>query len=81
MEHFGRKMLAVVMAVCLLFAGCTATPALKAEAKENVVVCIDPGHGGSNEGAKYNGLIEKNLPLLFATAMYQDLSSMKGLQW
>lgn len=79
MEHFGRKMLAVVLAVCLLFAGCTAMPALKAEAKENVVVCIDPGHGGSNEGAKYNGLIEKNLTLQIATAMYQELSQYEGI--
>lgn len=55
-----------------------AKNAAKSTAK-NVVVCIDPGHGGSNHGAMYNGYEEKNLTLQIAQAMQQELSLYQGV--
>lgn len=46
---------------------------------KNVVVCIDPGHGGSNQGAMYSGYEEKNLTLQIAEAMQQELSLYQGV--
>lgn len=48
-------------------------------AKSNVVIVIDPGHGGPGTmdeqelGAKYNGVLEKDLTLVTATAMKNEL--------
>lgn len=44
-----------------------------------MVVCIDPGHGGTNGGAMYNGLWEKDLTLQIAAAMYRELCQYEGI--
>ena len=56
-------------------------PTLKAEAAGPVIV-IDAGHGGTggtNEGAMYNGYMEKNLTLVIANAMAEELSKYEGI--
>lgn len=79
MKNNAKKITVCILTVCLMVSGFIAVPAMKTEAKQNVVVCIDPGHGGTNEGAKYNDLMEKNLTLQIATAMYQELSLYEGI--
>lgn len=79
MKKVGRRMWAYVLTVCLLASGLMIAPAMEAEAKQNVVVCIDPGHGGKNEGAKYKGYMEKDLTLQIASAMAQELSLYEGI--
>lgn len=49
-------------------------------AEETVVVVLDPGHGGENLGADYNGLLEKNMNLITANAMYEVLSQYDGIE-
>ena len=39
-----------------------------------LVIVIDPGHGGSNLGADYNGFLEKEMNMVVANAMYAELS-------
>ncbi|MBQ6318463.1 MAG: N-acetylmuramoyl-L-alanine amidase [Lachnospiraceae bacterium] len=66
----------------LLMAGVFLVPACKSvRAADSVTVVIDPGHGGksegddeTNSGAKYHGLEEKNITLITALAMYDELS-------
>lgn len=41
---------------------------------EKVVIVIDPGHGGINEGTIENGFLEKSMTLITAQAMYDELS-------
>ena len=53
----------------------------KAAAK-NVVVVIDPGHGGEgdkNVGAQYNGITEKDITLKLATALKAELDKYDGI--
>lgn len=45
----------------------------------NIVVCIDPGHGGDNGGARYFGLWEKDLNLIIANAMREELMKYEGI--
>ncbi len=45
----------------------------------NIVVCIDPGHGGTNTGAHYFGLWEKDLNLIIANAMKEELMKYEGI--
>lgn len=74
-----KKAAVLVLTVCILVSGFYMVPPAKAEAKTPVVICIDPGHGGTNEGAQYNGLKEKDLTLQIANAMYQELSLYEGV--
>lgn len=74
-----RKMIAFALTLGLILPGFSAVFSIKAQAKTPVVVCIDPGHGGSNDGAAYNGLWEKDLTLQIAGAMYQELSLYEGV--
>ncbi len=46
---------------------------------DNVIVCIDPGHGGEDQGASYSGYDEKDLDFKIATAMYEELSQYEGI--
>lgn len=46
---------------------------------DDIVVVIDPGHGGDNLGAQVNGIIEKDINLKVATAMYDELSKYEGV--
>lgn len=45
----------------------------KVNAAENVVVVIDPGHGGTNLGTNYLGIPEKAYTLIIANYMKQEL--------
>ena len=55
--------------------------AISVNAAQSVTVVIDPGHGGiskegdeTNSGCTYHGLEEKNVNLITALAMYDELS-------
>lgn len=54
-------------------------------AYDEVVIVIDPGHGGggdddSHKGAEYHGLLEKDIDLITATALYDELSQYGNLK-
>lgn len=42
--------------------------------EDPIVIVIDPGHGGENEGTIENGFLEKSMDLITAQAMYDELS-------
>ncbi len=64
-----------MLAMCFIFCMCTLT----VEAKKDVVIVIDPGHGGTNMGAKYNGVIEKEATLKVAIALKEELEKYEGV--
>ena len=47
---------------------------------KDVVVVLDPGHGGSDPGASANGLTEKNLTLSIAKYCKQELEQYNGVK-
>ncbi len=56
-------------------------------AAPTVTIVIDPGHGGTSEGedethsgAKYHGLEEKNINLITAKAMYDELTQYGNVE-
>lgn len=53
---------------------------VKAEAKDNVVIMIDPGHGGTNLGANPPGYVEKEMTLVTALSMKEELEKYKGVE-
>lgn len=44
-----------------------------------LVVVLDPGHGGENLGADYNGYVEKEINMIVANAMYDELTKYQGI--
>ena len=44
------------------------------ETKDRVVIVIDPGHGGDNEGTLEGPALEKKMTMVTAKAMYEELS-------
>lgn len=44
-----------------------------------LVIVIDPGHGGKNLGADYNGFLEKEMNMTVANAMYEELTKYEGV--
>ncbi len=49
------------------------------EEKETIVVVIDPGHGGENLGAEYEDYTEKEMTLIVAQAMKEELEKYEGV--
>jgi len=54
-------------------------PAATAKAAEDVIVVLDPGHGGTDSGASANGLVEKELNLRVAKACKSELEQYNGV--
>lgn len=71
------RKLAGMFFLCILFV--CLLDLHEAEAYQNVVIVIDPGHGGpgtddeSDLGADYNGVVEKNLTLTTAFSLKNEL--------
>ncbi len=68
----------------LLSIYCIAIPAKAApglqEFGDELVIVIDPGHGGENEGTKENGTPEKEMNMVTALAMYEELSKYDNVK-
>ena len=50
-----------------------------AKADDPIVIVIDPGHGGGNLGAEYDGYTEKNMTMIVARAMKEELEKYDGV--
>ena len=78
-----KKTLAFVFTFLILFTGIFHVTAIEtAAAPKNVVVVIDPGHGGEgdrNLGAQYNGLSEKEITLRLANTLKAELEKYDGI--
>lgn len=55
-------------------------PLSKVYAEEPVVIVLDPGHGGENLGADHNGYIEKDINMVVAQAMYDELLKYENVE-
>lgn len=50
-----------------------------ARADRRIVIVIDPGHGGKNLGAQYEGYTEKEMTMITAKAMKEELEKYEGV--
>jgi len=73
------KKITSILLCAALIVGCWIHTPIQTQAKENVVVVIDPGHGGSNLGANPPGYLEKNMTLVTAMAMKTELEKYQGV--
>lgn len=64
-----------------LFLGCVwYGDRIDVQADEPVIVVIDPGHGGENLGAEYENYVEKEMTMIVANAMKEELEKYDGIQ-
>lgn len=78
---FSMKPLALLLMAVLLFSMAMPVEASSwpEQLGRNIVVVIDPGHGGDNEGTKESGVCEKEMTLTTALALYERLSQYDGV--
>ena len=78
-----KKVLSAFLAFIAVFTAVLSLHPTEAyAAPRNVVVVIDPGHGGTgdrNLGAQYNGLSEKELTLKLANTLKAELEKYDGI--
>ena len=76
------KMVGLVVMICVvvLLLPSTMTPISKVLADDPCVIVIDPGHGGENLGADHNGYIEKEINMIVAQAMYEELLKYENVE-
>lgn len=53
---------------------------VQASPEEPVIVVLDPGHGGENLGAEYESYTEKDMTLILAQAMKEELEKYEGIE-
>lgn len=79
------KIIKTTLFACVTFALALLTSSKTVYAYDDIVVVIDPGHGGvvtadnSNGGCIYNGVQEKDATLVTATALYNELSQYQNV--
>lgn len=80
MRYIWKKIMTGLLAA-VVFAGAvpSCVNAETAQEEKNVVVVIDPGHGGTNMGGQIPGLDEKNITLITALAMKEELEKYEGI--
>lgn len=69
-----------VIPVCLIGLLFLYKKSIPVYGAQPVVVAIDPGHGGENLGAECNGYTEKNLTMIVALAMKEELEKYEGIE-
>ena len=74
------KIIRKVMLACLIGLFFLYGKSIPAHGAQPVVVAIDPGHGGENLGAECNGYTEKNLTMIVALAMKEELEKYEGIE-
>lgn len=78
---FGRLLAGVLTMICVAgsFSLCVSAAPTETTGEKNIVVVIDPGHGGSNIGGQIPGMDEKNATLVTALAMKEELEKYEGI--
>lgn len=77
---YKKKLAVSFMAMILLLQPAYVFAAQPAQTQDqNIVIVIDPGHGGTNLGGQIPGLDEKNMTLVTALAMKEELEKYEGV--
>lgn len=79
MHKFLLTLAAVFLTGLLIPAQTLAAPRLQ-DVGEKLVIVIDPGHGGENQGTIENNHEEKQMTLTTALAMYDELLKYDGIE-
>ena len=79
MRRFLLLWMGVFLAGTLFSGSVQAASRLQDPEKDRLVLVIDPGHGGENQGTIENGHEEKRMTMVTALAMYEELRQYEGV--
>lgn len=72
-----KKILAIIaVMICV----CIIPVNVMAAKDDDIIIVIDPGHGGSQNGAEYNGLMEKDINMAVSNALVEELEKYEGIK-
>lgn len=72
--------IALVITIFFLYSEvAVAIEDVNSDTSNNIVICIDPGHGGENLGAEFLDYTEKEMTLTVANAMRDELEKYEGI--
>ena len=74
------KLIYKIIAGCFFWLCFVLAGTMPVYGAEPVVVVLDPGHGGKNLGAEYDGYTEKDMTMIVATAMKEELEKYEGVE-
>lgn len=78
------KLMVLMIGCFIYYTNVWVTEVFAKDSAGNLVIVIDPGHGGpeggSNFGASYDGYIEKNMNMQVADAMKEELETYEGVK-
>ena len=83
--YINRVMRYLVVSIAMILAVACSMQGIVAFAEEikpekgSIVVVIDPGHGGENLGGEYEDYTEKEMTLVVANAMKEELEKYDGI--
>lgn len=66
--------------ICNLNANMAQAASRLQETKSPIIVVIDPGHGGENDGTTECGFLEKEMNLTTAIALYNELTKFDNIE-
>lgn len=75
-----RILFSLLAGILFLFPGRVNAAERKQTTGDTIVVVIDPGHGGENNGTTENGHVEKEMTMATALAMYEELSQFDNVE-
>lgn len=77
-----RWITGMVLSVCMMFGivwNLCDRQTVRADEKD-IIIVIDPGHGGSQNGANYNGIKEKDINIKVSEALVEELNKYDGIK-
>lgn len=85
MKRENKRVCGFLFAVCLLAGTLMQSLSVSAADRvqpvgEEIVIVIDPGHGGSNQGTLSGHTIEKEMTMITAMTMYQELGKYDNVK-
>ena len=70
----------IILSILLLFPIKSTAAKRVQTVQDPIILVIDPGHGGENNGTTENGFLEKDMNFTTAKALVEELSQFEGIE-
>lgn len=77
-KNIFRKIVNIILTLSLILSICPYASYATGNYGQELVIALDPGHGGEEDGANYYGIEEKDINLKLAKLVRQELQEYQG---
>ncbi len=78
-KNIFRKIVNIILTLSLILSICPYASYATGNYGQELVIALDPGHGGEEDGANYYGIEEKDINLKLAKLVRQELQEYQGV--